>query len=448
MKTGFAKVCIDPPYGAPIIGYYQPRFVKGIMDSLYARAAAFDDGEKRAVIIALDLCLLGQKYIPAMLDAVAGAAGIDRDAVFITCSHTHTGPVVGKDFASERRSSEAYDERLMNAVRDAALYALADLRPTRIETADAQAKGISFIRRYRMKDGSVATNPGVNNPEIDHALGTPNETVKLVKLLREGAGDIFLVNFGTHPDTVGGEYISADYPGVVCDTLEQALPGVRCIFLQGPQGDVNHINVHPTEAQAKLHRNGAPEESRYRVHMGRVIAGAVLSVCSIAEEVSADSISYASRILTLPSHQENDRIEEVRPIWELYNAGRRDEIPLKGMAVTTAIAEAKRIIRLEHGPESYPFTVSALRIGDLVFAGYSGEPFTGIRNRIDAGSAFTHTVQCALTNGAVGYIPTRRAYDEGGYEAKASVLRPGCDDIVVDGMLGLLQSLKTGTGLK
>ena len=48
MKTGYAKVCINPPYGAPIIGYYQARFTKGIADSLYARAVAFDDGEKKA----------------------------------------------------------------------------------------------------------------------------------------------------------------------------------------------------------------------------------------------------------------------------------------------------------------------------------------------------------------------------------------------------------------
>ena len=44
MKTGFAKVCINPPYGAPIVGYYEKRNVKGILDSLYTRAVAFDDG--------------------------------------------------------------------------------------------------------------------------------------------------------------------------------------------------------------------------------------------------------------------------------------------------------------------------------------------------------------------------------------------------------------------
>ena len=58
MKTGFSKVCINPPYGAPIVGYYEARNTKGIIDNLYARAVAFDDGEKRAVVIALDLCEL------------------------------------------------------------------------------------------------------------------------------------------------------------------------------------------------------------------------------------------------------------------------------------------------------------------------------------------------------------------------------------------------------
>lgn len=47
MKAGFSQICINPPYDAPICGYYELRFVKGISDDLYARAVAFDDGEKK-----------------------------------------------------------------------------------------------------------------------------------------------------------------------------------------------------------------------------------------------------------------------------------------------------------------------------------------------------------------------------------------------------------------
>ena len=57
-------------------------------------------------------------------------------------------------------------------------------------------------------------------------------------------------------------------------------------------------------------------------------------------------------------------------------------------------------------------------------------------------SPFKKTVLCCLTNSAGEYIPTRRAYEEGGYEAKASSIKPGGDDIIVDGMKKILNSIK------
>jgi len=445
MKTGFAKICINPPYGAPISGYYEERLTKGILDSLYTRAVAFDDGKKKAVVIAVDLCTLAQKYYDAFKKAICEAIDIDKDAIFINCSHTHTGPIVGKDFASERHSTEAYDAFLISCVRDAAVYAFADMKESKFGTAKAQAKNISFVRRYRMKDGSVATNPGVNNPEIDHALGTPNETVKLVKIEREGGENIFIVNFGTHSDCVGGEYISADYIGYVCDILESAVPNTKCIFLLGAQGDVNHVNVNPTKGESaisKIDFDSVPRSIKHAEHMGRIIAGAVLSVCSITEEVKADEISFASKRIDLPSHQENHRLEEAKKIHDLYEAGRTDELPFKEMALTTAVAEARRILKLQNGPESFPFYLSAVKIGDLVFAGIGGEPFTEIGNRICDASPFEETILCCLTNTAGGYIPTTQAYSEGGYEARSSSLKPGGDDIMVKGMTELLNELK------
>ncbi len=233
MKAGFSKVCINPPYGAPIVGYYEERLVKGIHDDLFVRATAFDDGEKKALIISVDVCLLPQVYYDDCKKAIKEATDVCEDAIFISCSHTHTGPLLGKDFASDKSSSKAYDETFIAAVRDAAVYAVADLEEATIETASSVAKNISFIRRYRMKDGGVQTNPGVNNQNIDHALGTPNETVKLVKIKRQDADDIVIINFGTHPDSVGGEYISADYMGYGCSIVENAVPGTKCMFVLG-----------------------------------------------------------------------------------------------------------------------------------------------------------------------------------------------------------------------
>ena len=444
MKTGFSKICINPPYGAPIVGYYEPRYVRGVLDDLFVRAIVFDDGNAQAAVIAIDICLLAQKYYDSIKKAIREATGIPDEAIFINCSHTHTGPLVGKDFASGKCSSEAYDEFLITSVRDAVIYALQNLRESAFESAETQAKGISFVRRYRMKDGSVATNPGVNNPKIDHPLGEPNETVKLVKILRENADDVYIIHFGTHPDSVGGEFISADYMGFACATVERALPNTQCMFLLGPQGDVNHVNTAPSPAEASISKidfDGVPRDIRHAEHMGRVIAGAILSVCSIATKLHIDSIRCSIAQICLPSHQENHRLPEAKRIYALYEAGRAAELPYKEMALTTVIAEASRIIKLENGPDAFTFNLSAIALGDLVFAGIGGEPFTEIGRRICAASPFKTTLLCCLTNSPGGYIPTRNAYAEGGYEAGNSVLKPGGDDIIVDGMIALLRSL-------
>ena len=47
-----------------------------------------------------------------------------------------------------------------------------------------------------------------------------------------------------------------------------------------------------------------------------------------------------------------------------------------------------------------------------------------------------------LTNNEGGYVPTKSAYDEGGYEARSSAFKRGCDDIVVERMLEILNKIK------
>ena len=445
LKAGFSKICINPPLGSPISGYYMPRFTKGVLDDIYARATAFDDGENKAVIVTLELCLLTAEQFHLYKNTIAQYCNIPYEAVFISCTHTHTAPMVGKDFASELCSDPAYDNYLTLCIRDAAAYALADLKPARLYSAKSEAKGISFARRYRMKDGSVRTNPGVGNPDIDHALGTPNETVKLVKLVRDGADDICLVNFGTHPDSVGGEYISGDYPGYVCSGLEAAIPDTNCMFLLAPQGDVNHVNANPTSAEAAISTidfDDVPRSVEHAKHMARVIIGAVLSVYTIADKVDSGHISFATKTVEIASNQENDRLDEARKINELYSSGRANELPYDGMELTTIVAEAERIINLSNGPESFEFVLSALKIGDLVFGALPGEPFTEIANRIYAGSPFDNTILCCIANSNGPYFPTSQAYSEGGYEAKASPLKKGGDDVIVDGMCSLLEEIK------
>jgi len=49
------------------------------------------------------------------------------EAVFVNCSHTHTGPILGKDLASDLCGNPIYEEFLGLQMRDAAKLALEDV---------------------------------------------------------------------------------------------------------------------------------------------------------------------------------------------------------------------------------------------------------------------------------------------------------------------------------
>ena len=437
LKTGFARLCITPPLGTAIAGYYVKRNSKGILDDLHISALAIDDGETTVLLMSAELLELNEKQNLEIRQVISEFCNIPVDAIFLGCTHTHTGPVIGA--SSQGENNPDYEKFMVSQMRDAAHYALNDLKDTKFSVATGEAKNISFIRRFRMKDGSVQTNPGRYNPDVKEPLGFPTEAVKLIMLERDGGDDVYLVNFGTHPDTIGGELISADWPGFVRSNIEKLFDGVKCMVLLGVQGDVNHIDINPPEGVEKgtIKPYTGYDHSR---HMGNVVAGAVMQICGKAERVNTDKIKYSSKKIIVASNQENDRLSEAERIVKLHNEGRDNEIGGKGMELTTIVAEALRIVRLKDGPENYEFTINALSLGDIALVFFPGEPFVEIGRRVEEASPFKMTLACAITNGGGTYFPTTSAFEEGGYEVRSSSLRKGVDNLLVEGSKELLNS--------
>jgi len=445
MKTGFSRICINPPIGVPIHGYYEPRTVKGIHDDIYASAVAFDDGNNKAVVISVEVCLLSTEQCDFFREKIAEFVKIKKEGVFINCTHTHTGPTIGDDKISGLKRVKEYDDAFLNYLCDVAKTAFSDMRESSFSYAEGSVEKIGFVRRYRMKDGSVRTNPGVNNPDILEVLGKPNETVKIIRIDRENGENLVLVNYGLHADCVGGEYVSGDWPGVVRDVVEKILDDTKCIFLLGSQGDVNHVNVAPTDGDRRGldydSFDGVPRGYEHSLHIGRKIAGEVIGIYGKAEPFDAEKLSFDYKKISIPSNSDNSKLAESKRIKALYDSGRANELPYKDMELTTVVAEAVRICELENGPDSFDFVLTALSLGDFVLAGLPGECFAEIGRRIEAGYNGKHIMVCCLTNGGDSYFPTSSAYDEGGYEARTSRLRKGGDDIIVDGMLDLTSKL-------
>ena len=447
MQAGFARVDITPPLGTPVVGYFEERRAKGVLDNLEANALALSDGSRTAVLIAADLLgIEGVEFNATLRRRVAEAAGVPSEAVYLHCTHTHTGPGAGK---ADRGRTDLFDgtgfynEFLATRLADVARFAIGDLAPASLAIGQSEAKRISFLRGYRMKDGSIRTNPGVNNPDIAAPVGDLDETVRLLRINRDGRDDIAVLNFATHPDVVGGEMISGDWPAMARRTFERAEPGTKCIFLNGAQGDVNHVCTDPRPGEREgLHPDFDDVDRGYghARHMGRVVAAAALSAWGKCEPVAAGPLRFAVRTISVPSQMPTpEELPRAREYVRLHRDGRDGEIPFTGMALTTAVAEAERMLLLEHGPTSFGLPLSVVAIGDSVaFAGIPGEPFTEIGRAVRDRSPFRMTFCTCLTNGSCGYFPVASAYDEGGYEARSSIFSSAVAADIVAGHRAML----------
>jgi hypothetical protein len=201
MKAGIAKLDITPALGANLNGYYRERPADRVIEPLYVTALAFSDGERTALAISLDISEILQRDTDDIRSRVAARTGLPFEAVFIHCIHTHTAPVISEILGFFKRDPEYY-EFFCGQVCAAAAGAIEDMKEAQPSIGRGKAEGVSYIRRVRMKDGTASTFTSRDDiPRIAGPIGTPDETVQLVKLQRPGAADIAIVIkfFKPHP---------------------------------------------------------------------------------------------------------------------------------------------------------------------------------------------------------------------------------------------------------
>ncbi len=423
MKCGFFQKEITPPVGCYLSGNQNIRIAQGVADPLYVRAVAFEE-TRRAVILCFDLIGMIQKEALKIRSYVAKRLGLEEKDVILTCTHTHTAPNIHSRFFPK-------EEYLMTSLGDlslaAAQGAIEDLAEAEAYFSRDELCGISFNRRYIMKDGTCKTNPGRRNPDILKPASPPDDTIQLLRFDRGEKGDVLLVNFQVHPDVRGrkcGNFISADYPGVVCKTLENALPGSRCIYFNGASGDLNHIDVNAPEWDT----NAGPAHSR---HMGLSIAGKVLNMISKARPVSLGAVHTHQIDLAVPARDYTpEELSCAQQYMNWYLAGEADQIPDYS---TTVIYEALGILTAYESGGEFTMPVTGLSFGDVSFVGFPGEAFSEIGRQTRDTSPFKVQFVMGLTHGYPDYFPMKDAFEVDGYERRSSPYKAGVGEIMSDG---------------
>ncbi len=455
LQAGFSRLNIDPPMGAPINGYFKPRYVEGVLDALEVNVLALAVEDRKVLLLSVDSCGFSNAVADDYRRHISKTTGVCPECVFLHTTHTHTAPTAGLTYDQDIVPLVEYKDDphlpeyyhfLREQLAAAAVLALQDLKPAKMGWGVGQAPNVAFVRRFRMKDGKVRTNPGIGNPEILHPIGDVDERVNVLRFDREGAETLVLANMGNHPDVVGGSKVSGDWPGWFRRRLEKSLDNVKAIFFNGAQGDVNHVNVNAKDGDFNdtfLDFDDVFRGYGHSRHLGNVVAGAVLQVFDKVNYTDVSSISVLEKTVRVPTNMPTpEEAKQAHIINDLHEAGRDAELPYEGMELTTIVAEAGRMVRFEHGPEFIPMNFVGIALGPVVMLGIPGEPFTGIGRALKETEGWGLVIPTCCTNGYEGYFPMQDAYDEGGYEARSSRFKAGVAELIISEGKKLLNELQ------
>src|SRR5262249_31042710 len=95
LRAGVARATITPPIGIPMVGFAGRGPAEGIHDDLYASALALEADGDWAVVFALDLLGIDERFTAEVRAEVGRRSQIPPSNVLLCASHTHYGPSTG-----------------------------------------------------------------------------------------------------------------------------------------------------------------------------------------------------------------------------------------------------------------------------------------------------------------------------------------------------------------
>ena len=299
-RVGAAAIVITPPNGTPMAGYYRKRLSEGTLDDLYSKAVVLErDGVKAAVVVC-DILTLPRHTIETARKLIEQQTGIRGENVMIAATHSHTSPVVSGENTRDKLDGGNTDpalkftENLPKLIAQSVAEANRKLAPARGSATSAYEDGVSFNRRFWMRDGSVSWNPPKQDRNIIRPAGPIDPEVGFLYFDTFEAKPISsVVNFALHSDTTGGQKFSADYMGHLSRLLAETKGReMLTLFALGACGNINHRDMNWADNQ-----KGVPESFR----IATSLAGAINRSWAKLQPFDTSKIQIRSEIVKLPT---------------------------------------------------------------------------------------------------------------------------------------------------
>ena len=450
LRAGAAQVDITPRMTIHLgghIGVHRP--AQFVDDPIYARALILESGGRKLCLLSLDLCVVTASWADTIRKLAADRFGFDREAVMVHALQLHSAPNLGYEQISEacqlipreldwlRAGDARYNDFAVERILEAVARAHEGLEPALIGAASGIDGRVAYNRRFVMRDGSTRTHPTPCSPDILHAEGPTDPEVGVVAVATEDMRVLaMLLHHTSHPcHGIRYQHVSADWPGAWSAGVRSAYgKDIVAMVLNGCCGNMHHTNpLDPTWVDD------------YR-RMGRLLTETTHGVLKRLSYGDDPVLDWRSARIQIPIRDlDGEELEKAReltaahpePMWLDETHTRVDWDWVYAVAYLDLYERRLR-------EPTFDYEIQVFRLGDIAIVGLPGELFVEAQLEIKIKSPAHPTYVAHNCNSWPGYIPTKRAFEGGGYETQTanwSMLVPGALEMITEATIGVLEEL-------
>jgi hypothetical protein len=423
IRAGATRVDITPELGHDLAGWIDVRPATRKATPILGHALALATDQSQVLILTCDLLEIAMELGRRIEDRISQECNIPSQQIFVLPSHNHYGPnVIGNYAGNAQRTSQesTYIERLIDRLCIAVKTASARLQPAHLGIGYNEVNTISHNSRFWRKDGTInwvgdrATHFARESGPIDPQLGVLQISDD------QGRSIASLYNFACHANAAepdGFAAISWDWPGYASQAIEDSLGG-EAFFLPGACG-----NIHPIQ------------EGKAR-EMGKALAGKAIEATHNTTPIDPGPLLIKQNELSLPARDfttfDPRQIETIcSQLWD-------DETRIAVQSIFMKVLEDVKKAHITH----LTGRIRTAAIGNLALVFIPGEFFTELGLEIKEQSPFQPTFVVEALSESLGYLPTHKAYEEGGYQpAVGTRVAPGGGEMIRDAALAMLEDL-------
>jgi hypothetical protein len=396
-KVGLAQAKITPQEAIWMAGYAaRNRPAEGTIHELWVKVLAIEDTEgNRGVVVTSDVLGFPREVSEGICGALKQQYGLERSQIMLASSHTHSGPVVGTSLTdcyplddAQIRSIERYTVWLEETIVKTIATALSRSTPATLWAAEGMTDFAVNRRNNRAADVDRLREQGqpLKGP-VDHRVPV------LAVRTPEGGLEAAVFGYACHNTTLSDYEWCGDYSGFAQIALETKYPGAAAMFQSGCGADQNPLPRRSVELCAKY---------------GQMLADAV------------------SQVLEGPMRPLDARLGTAFEAIKLEYGQQPTRADLESLASGTGYQArwAKRLLAQLDAGGTFDTAYNAYPVQVWQLGGTQRWIVLGGEVVVDYPLMFKERYgpECWVTgyaNDVMAYIPSRRVWEEGGYEAGA-----------------------------